>query len=1394
MSIRNRYELAVPDKDTNKYSPANGLFTFDFNKQLFILSEQTRQLLGASTTQIKQNEFLNLFESSAADSFISVLSRHYYGRFGQVTLAGLKLNNVPNAKLDIHMQLLHLSESDALLNGLVTVSSEKSLLPSSMNSTNADTVYVVFQLPYLTVKRMKSTSETIFGYAKYMVESSNFWLENVHADFQGMVESEISSMSPHNATKVIQYKFRFACGEYHWVQSRLSHFFESGSDKGSVEMVTYDIENYQKAFDKIIEEGNYNKQLIQHLSHVFFLINSNGRFIRWNDRLKEISGYTDEEIAQMRPTDFFPSQSSELLQQLIRKVYETGRVETEAVFVSKQGESKPVLLIGSTVEYNGELCLSGVGIDISSQKQLIEEQKLLKEQFERIFDSSLDLIFTLTPQGEIQSVNKAAKSILGFEPNELNGKNIIDLVCQDYQEETESFFQQLIAGQVISNFENCCETESGEIVFLLWSVNWSEKEQLLYCVAKNITERKAAQQELKANEEKFRMLVQEGADLIAIVDASGCYSYLSANYFKILGYTDDDLMGESGFDFIHPNDVAAAREEFQMVAKNGRFESSPYRFRAKDGQYRWMRTIGTLAALNKEDVVIINSTDITSIIDIQERLNFNNAWYEQVNKITKDVLYDWNMQTDKIVWSDEFYRKFGYSQEEIQTYDQLLRIEHREDELIQRSAWKQFLLEKNRYEWHSEIRIQHKNGSYLFIQDIGIVIRDQAGVPIRMIGVLRDISSQKRKEIKNEVLNESRTLFGKEAPLKEILSELCKYIATKSNAVVVEFWMNSEEREATDIFAHSLNQQWLEDSSLTGISSVQSFLCGEGIPGKAWQDNRITIWRQIQDNTDFIRQELARQIDVSTALAVPLSFKEKSIGQFVLLFSKESPSVLEFHDFFDELAANWASEIYRKKKEEEFRLLFESSPDIMAVASKEGRFLRVNPAFCELLGFSQEELTKQPFSKFMHPDDLAATLSEFEETIGAERNSKGFINRYRVKTGGYRYISWSSSDTFGADGLVFAYGRDVTDLMELRRLLNHASELAKVGGWEVDAISNQVYWSEKVSEIIGSVQTKTLNELIQLIKNDNRESFQSKFESCLTEGLSFDTEVPIETNQGEKWFRFIGQPDVVDGKTSRVIGSLQDINDRKVMELKMSSLNTEILKNMKELEKVNSELEQFAFVASHDLQEPLRMVTGFLTLLEKRYGNQLDEKAKSYIDFAVDGSNRMRSIILDLLEFSRAGKIETSEIDFVDLNFIVGDVMTLLNTAVHEADALVEIGELPTIKAVPAQMRQVFQNLISNGIKYRSADQQCKLEVGYDADDNGGALYVRDNGIGIDSDYHDTIFEIFKRLHSKEEYAGTGIGLAITKKIIDSMGWEIAVISNLNEGTEFRIYGMEHAT
>jgi PAS domain S-box-containing protein len=377
---------------------------------------------------------------------------------------------------------------------------------------------------------------------------------------------------------------------------------------------------------------------------------------------------------------------------------------------------------------------------------------------------------------------------------------------------------------------------------------------------------------------------------------------------------------------------------------------------------------------------------------------------------------------------------------------------------------------------------------------------------------------------------------------------------------------------------------------------------------------------------------------------------------------------------------------------------------------------------------------------------------------------------------------------------VFAYGRDVTDLMELRRLLNHASELAKVGGWEVDAISNQVYWSEKMSEIIGSVQTKTLNELIQLIKNDNRESFQSKFESCLTEGLSFDTEVPIETNQGEKWFRFIGQPDVVDGKTSRVIGSLQDINDRKVMELKMSSLNTEILQNMKELEKVNSELEQFAFVASHDLQEPLRMVTGFLTLLEKRYGNQLDEKAKSYIDFAVDGSNRMRSIILDLLEFSRAGKIETSEIDFVDLNFIVGDVMTLLNTAVHEADALVEIGELPTIKAVPAQMRQVFQNLISNGIKYRSADQQCKLEVGYDADDNGGALYVRDNGIGIDSDYHDTIFEIFKRLHSKEEYAGTGIGLAITKKIIDSMGWEIAVISNLNEGTEFRIYGMEHVT
>ena len=250
-----------------------------------------------------------------------------------------------------------------------------------------------------------------------------------------------------------------------------------------------------------------------------------------------------------------------------------------------------------------------------------------------------------------------------------------------------------------------------------------------------------------------------------------------------------------------------------------------------------------------------------------------------------------------------------------------------------------------------------------------------------------------------------------------------------------------------------------------------------------------------------------------------------------------------------------------------------------------------------------------------------------------------------------------------------------------------------------------------------------------------------------------------------------------DNKLKYMIGYGIDITERKQIEIKLS----EALEN---IQKSNSELEQFAYVASHDLQEPLRMVTSFLSQLEKKYGQSLDDKAKEYIFFAVDGAKRMRQIILDLLEFSRVGRTNESIKD-IDLNEIVDEVKVLHSKQVEELHAKIISENLPSIKYYKTPMRQLFQNLIGNSLKYHRKDVPPVINISATDKIEEWEFCIKDNGIGIDNQFFDKIFTIFQRLHNKDEYSGTGIGLAITKKIIDNMGGKIWVESELNNGSSF---------
>ncbi len=247
---------------------------------------------------------------------------------------------------------------------------------------------------------------------------------------------------------------------------------------------------------------------------------------------------------------------------------------------------------------------------------------------------------------------------------------------------------------------------------------------------------------------------------------------------------------------------------------------------------------------------------------------------------------------------------------------------------------------------------------------------------------------------------------------------------------------------------------------------------------------------------------------------------------------------------------------------------------------------------------------------------------------------------------------------------------------------------------------------------------------------------------------------------------------------------LTDITKRKQAEEEIMNVNQALNTKVEELAASNEELERFAYVASHDLQEPLRMVSSFLGLLKLKYNEVLDEKGRSYIHFAVDGAERMKILILDLLSFSRLNA-KTQVMQKVDCDEVLLEVHQNLLSTITENGCSVTIAHLPSVIGNRSQLVQLFQNLISNAIKYKSADKQPTVEVSVEEKDTEWQFCVKDNGMGIDPKYFEKIFIIFQRLQNKENYSGTGIGLAIAKKIVEKHGGKIWVESKLNEGSAF---------
>ena len=327
-------------------------------------------------------------------------------------------------------------------------------------------------------------------------------------------------------------------------------------------------------------------------------------------------------------------------------------------------------------------------------------------------------------------------------------------------------------------------------------------------------------------------------------------------------------------------------------------------------------------------------------------------------------------------------------------------------------------------------------------------------------------------------------------------------------------------------------------------------------------------------------------------------------------------------------------------------------------------------------------------------------------------------------------------------------------------------------------------WNPAAESLYGYQAAEAVGSSVSMLFAQPEEAV-SALRRVLSEGQGTEVEATRVRKDGSEVT--VGEtlsPLRAEGRVAGFVAVARNIGARLEVERALAETRRELEEKNRSLARSNSELEQFAYVASHDLSEPLRAVAGMVSLLARRYGGKLDDDADEFIAFAVEGCERMRAMIEDLLEFSRAGRTEL-HVRPVDLASLVQQTVQSLSAQIDEAHATVNAQDLPTVSADAPHLARVVQNLISNAVKFRRPDVPPVITVSASSQDGMSRIEVADNGIGIEQQYRPRVFGMFERLHTRDRYTGTGMGLAITERIIDRHGGTIGVDETPGGGSTF---------
>ena len=641
------------------------------------------------------------------------------------------------------------------------------------------------------------------------------------------------------------------------------------------------------------------------------------------------------------------------------------------------------------------------------------------------------------------------------------------------------------------------------------------------------------------------------------------------------------------------------------------------------------------------------------------------------------------------------------------------------------------------------------------------------------------------------------TILSRDNSFLRNMNSVAKLLSDATGYDCVEVWLPDKSFSKSSLFAHYYPDE-PQFKEFYSISSTLELNLNEAdllITRNGNEISRKVTNLFLEDN--FPRKNWAQKAGLKEGISLPIYLDDKLLAHFTF-FSKQSLSNSYYILQLIKLVTNKIGlNIQYIKQKNELNQIFNLSPDFLCILDISGKFINANNTFYNQLEINNNELFGKSFVSFVDEENydfINDKLIELKinKLVRFECEFKNPANTEKEIS-----LKWSLS-LDSDEAIIYCAAKDITQKKEYEKQLKLSNEryilLSKATNdviYEWDIESNTIQWNESFSKVFGhqltdlksdySFWTSFLHPADENRLNGNFNSAKLNMDKKLVSEYKFRASDGSYRNILDRGILIYNE----NNKLIKMVGCMQDITLLKESEITLEHLSNALQQRARQLQDLNKELEQFAYIVSHDLQEPLRMISSFMQLLLTENGPTKTEKSDLYINFAIDGANRMKRLIQDLLTYSRVGATEEDFVE-IDCNLVLKETLQVYNQRIVGLKAEVFATNLPKIKAIHSLIGQVFDNFISNALKYNDKPFPI-LEISYDESPTHFILKFKDNGIGIDSRYNNLVFMPFKRLHKSTEYSGTGIGLAVVKKIAEKHNGQISLESIPKIGSTFFI-------